>query len=191
MDHPHPFTLFHAPGSRSERTRMMLELLEQNYELVPLDTSKQEHKRPEYLALNPFGVVPTLVHKQRVILESAAQMMYLADLFPERGLAPPLGDEKRATYFELFVLSPSELEPRVTRAWRDPKSDESAQTIRSALELWVDRLATPYFLGDQMSAVDVFIHWSMRFFSNEILAHYPALQRYDELMRTHLDWNRS
>ncbi|MEM9073808.1 MAG: glutathione S-transferase family protein [Myxococcota bacterium] len=183
------FVLYHSPGARSGRTKMMLDLIGAEYTLVEVDIRANENRRAEYLAINPFGVVPTLVHGDRVILESAAQLMYLADHFPECGLAPPLGDERRATYFELFVLAPATMEPLVIRAWRNPNAPESKKTIREALGLWADRFDGPFFLGAEMSALDVFVHWSLRFFDAQALAEYPDLAAYRTRMDGRLDWN--
>ena len=183
------FVLYHSVGSRSGRTKMMLDLLDVDYDLVPIDIRRDQHKDPRYLKLHPYGVVPTLIHNGRVILESAAQVMYLADLVPGRDLAPPLEDERRATYYELFVLGVSEMEARVIRAWQQPDTAESEAAIKTALDLYESRFVGPYFLGQQMTALDVFNHWSLRFFSPQSLAKYPTLTSYLELMHTRLDWS--
>ena len=189
MTHQDEFTLFHSPGTRSGRTRMMLDLLEQSYQLVELDFSQQEHRSRDYTRLNPFQQVPTLLHRERVILESAAQLMYLADQVPEKRMAPPLDAPERAAYYELFVLSPSVLEFSVTQAWNRPQDPSSAIAIRRAAELLDQRFIGPLFLGEMLSALDVFLHWSLRFFSAESLEAFPRLSRYREEAARHLDWS--
>lgn len=183
-----PFILYHSPGARSGRTKMMLDLIGAEYSLVEVNVRNEENRRPEYLAINPFGLVPTLVHGERVILESAAQLMYLADRFPEAKLAPPPDDERRATYFELFVLAPAEMEPRVTRAWRNPSAPESKKAIREALDFWVSRFEGPFFLGEQMTALDIFVHWALRFFDARALSDHAELGAYCQRMDAHIDW---
>ncbi|MEO0975379.1 MAG: glutathione S-transferase [Pseudomonadota bacterium] len=183
------FTLYHARGSRSARTKMMLDLLSLPYELVLVDTDAKEHKQAPYLALNPFGVVPTLVHGERVILESAAQVMYLADLHPERGFAPPLGSPLRAPYYEMFVLAPSVMESIVSHAWRNPDDPESAKAIELALGLYEQRVVGPYFLGDTMTALDVFLGWSLRFFPPQALEAFAGVAGYRRHMDQALDWS--
>ena len=188
MNEEAELTLFHSRGSRSGRTKMLLDLLEVPYELQVVDIRKDDHKRSSYLTINPFGVVPTLKHGERVILESAAQMMYLADLYPEAGMAPPLGSRARAAYYEMFVLGPSIIEPTVVHAWRHPDESSSGEAIRRALSVYVDRFVGPYFLGEQRTAVDIFLHWSLRFFPPNQLVDYAPIAQYCERMKDELDW---
>ena len=75
---------------------------------------KVEHKSPEYLAINPMGKVPTIVHGDTVVTEAAAIALYLADLFPEAGLAPAIGDPARGTYLRWIVFNQAAVEPAVT-----------------------------------------------------------------------------
>ncbi|MBK6789534.1 MAG: glutathione S-transferase N-terminal domain-containing protein [Betaproteobacteria bacterium] len=72
-------------------------------------------KAPEYLALNPMGKVPTLVHGDTVITETPAILAYLADAFPEAGLAPPPAE--RGAYYRwlFFAAGPMEVGYRTSR----------------------------------------------------------------------------
>ena len=185
-----PFTLFHSPRSRSGRTKMLLDLLELPYNLQLIDTQAGEHQDPKYLELNPFGVVPTLLHGERVILESAAQAMYLGDLLPERNMAPPVGTPERATYYELFVLAPSVMEPTVVHAWRHPEEPGSSEVIQRAFSIYTSRFVGPYFLGESLTALDVFLHWSLRMFPPEQLTDLPQLAAYRERLSQELDWSQ-
>ena len=78
--------LYYTPRTRSSRPRWMLEELEIPYELVRVDLSAGEHRKPEYLAINPYGAVPALVDGEVKLFESAAICAYLADKHPDRGL---------------------------------------------------------------------------------------------------------
>ncbi|HEY8128878.1 MAG TPA: glutathione S-transferase N-terminal domain-containing protein [Hyphomicrobium sp.] len=89
---------YHAPNTRSATIRWLFEELGVPHELKVLNMRKGEHKSPEYLAINPMGKVPTIVHGDTPVTEAAAIALYLADLFPEAGLAPPVGDPARGTY---------------------------------------------------------------------------------------------
>ena len=82
-------TLYDAPGSPCAR-RVRAVLLEKGLPWTPriLDLTRMEQKRPEYLALNPNGVVPTLVHGGRVLYESNVITEYLDDVFPDPPLYP-------------------------------------------------------------------------------------------------------
>ena len=183
-----PFVLFHAQGSRSGRTKMMLDLLELPYELRPIELRSGDQKTASYLSVNPYGTVPTLLHETRTILESAAQLMYLAELVPDRPMAPEPGSPERATYYELFVLAPSVMETEVVNAWHHPEDPASADAIARALALYESRLVGPFFLGASMTALDVFLHWSLRFFDEAQLEWAPRVAAYCERMNDRLDW---
>ena len=77
-------TLYHASPSRSSVTLWMLEELGEPYDIKLLKLSEGDQQKPDYLAVNPMGKVPTLKHNGVVITESAAICTYLADAFPER-----------------------------------------------------------------------------------------------------------
>ena len=76
-------TLFDTPGSPCAR-RVRIVLLEKGltWETRLVDLTRMEQKRPEYLALNPNGVVPTLVHDDRVVYESNVITEYVDAVFP-------------------------------------------------------------------------------------------------------------
>src|ERR1044072_7174138 len=86
------------PMSRGRIIRWLLEEVGQPYrtELIDYGTTG---KSPEYLAINPMGKVPTIVHGDTVITECGAICAYLADAFPEAGLAPQPGSKLRGPYY--------------------------------------------------------------------------------------------
>jgi glutathione S-transferase len=90
------------PMSRGRMVRWMLEEVGQPYRTELLQWGK--HKDPAYLAINPMGKVPALTHKGQTITECAAICAYLADAFPEAGLAPPPA-ERGAYYRWLFFMA--------------------------------------------------------------------------------------
>ena len=91
-------TLYTHPMSRGRVARWMLEETGLPYNTVLLDYGTTM-KAPEYLAINPMGKVPALRHGDAVITEVAAICMYLADLVPEKKLAPPVGSPDRGSYY--------------------------------------------------------------------------------------------
>jgi len=98
-------TFYTHPMSRARITRWMLEETGLPYEEVVLDFGTTI-KSPEYLAVNPMGKVPALRHGDTVITENAAICAYLADLVPDKRLAPPLGSPERGSYYRwLFFLA--------------------------------------------------------------------------------------
>ena len=92
------------PMSRGRIARWMLEETGQPYETVVLDYTTTL-KAPAYLAVNPMGKVPALLHGDAVVTESAAICAYLADAFPQAGLAPPLTSKARAPYFRWLFFA--------------------------------------------------------------------------------------
>ena len=100
-------TLYDAPGSPCAR-RVRSVLLEKGLRWTTrvLDLTRMEQKRPEYLALNPNGVVPTLVHGERVLYESNVITEYLDDVFPDPPLYPRAPWERaQAKMWQAFELA--------------------------------------------------------------------------------------
>jgi glutathione S-transferase len=85
------------PMSRGRIVRWMLEEVGKPYRTEILDYGTTM-KAPAYLAVNPMGKVPAIRHGDTVVTEAAAICAYLADVFPEAGLAPPPGDRRRGPY---------------------------------------------------------------------------------------------
>lgn len=75
-------------SSASYRVRIALNLLEIDYRTVPVNLLEAAHRRPDYLTLNPQGLVPTLVIDGQILTQSLAIIEYLAELRPECGLLP-------------------------------------------------------------------------------------------------------
>ena len=101
--------LYTNPMSRGRIARWMLEEVGQPYKTEVLDYASSM-KAPAYLAINPMGKVPALRHGDAVVTETAAICAYLADAFPQVGLAPPPGHRLRAPYYRwlLFAAGPFE-----------------------------------------------------------------------------------
>src|SRR5436305_4293251 len=91
-------TFFHAPNTRSSGALTLLEELGADYDLHLLNMKAGEQRQPAYLAINPMGKVPAIRHGDAVVAEQGAVFLYLADLFPETGLAPPIGTALRGPY---------------------------------------------------------------------------------------------
>jgi glutathione S-transferase len=101
--------LYTNPMSRGRIARWMLEEVGQPYKTEVLDYASTM-KGPAYLAINPMGKVPALRHGDAVVTETAAICAYLADAFPQAGLAPPPGHRLRAPYYRwlFFTAGPVE-----------------------------------------------------------------------------------
>jgi glutathione S-transferase len=153
-------TLFHAPNSRSGAARILLEELGAPYDLHVLNLKKNEQRAPEYLAINPMGKVPAIRHGDALVTEQPAVFIYLADLFPEAGLAPALGDPLRGPYLRWLAFYGSSFEPAINdlAMKREPAPpmmcpygdyDTMLATLTGQLR------AGPYLLGERFSAADV------------------------------------
>ncbi|HYV49900.1 MAG TPA: glutathione S-transferase family protein [Myxococcaceae bacterium] len=105
--------LYYVPKTRAMRPRWLLEELGVPYELVRMDASKRETHTESYLHVNPLGHVPALDDGGTVIVESAAIIMYLADKYPEKGLAPAAGTPERGRWYQWILYAMATLEPLV------------------------------------------------------------------------------
>src|SRR5258706_13161333 len=83
-----PMKLYGFPPTRTIRALWMLRELDLDFEYVQVDPTKGEHRRPEFLAVNPAGKVPVLVDDDFVLTESAAIVLYLAGKHPQKGFLP-------------------------------------------------------------------------------------------------------
>jgi glutathione S-transferase len=137
------------------------------YELTALTLKKNEHKKPDYLAVNPLGKVPAIVHDGVAITEAAAICTYLADAFPQAGLAIPVGDQRRGPYLKWLFFGPSCLEPAaVDRIFKRPAVNPSS-TGWGDFDQMLDLVAKavtpgPYLFGEKFTAADVVIGSQMQ-----------------------------
>jgi glutathione S-transferase len=178
---------YHNPMSRGRIVHWMLEEVGAPYETKVVDLEKREHKSPAYLAVNPMGKIPAIVHGDTVVSETAAICAYLADAFPSAGLAPPPGDRARGTYYRWLFFAAGCLEPAlVDRALARPPVESEGMlgygNYESALGALEKALAPgPWILGERFSAADVYVGaqvgWGLRLKS---LEPRPAFQQYIE-----------
>ncbi len=154
-----PLTLFTNPMSRARLTRWMLEETGLPYDAVVLAYGTTM-KAPDYLAVNPMGKVPALRHGDTVVTENAAICMYLADLVPAHGLAPPVGSPARGDYYRWLVFMAGPLEAMLTAreagALAKPMSagygsdGEVLDVLEAALQ------GRPHLAGDSFTAADLY-----------------------------------
>src|SRR5579863_7402722 len=97
------------PQSRGRIARWMLEEVGAHYRTELLEYGGTM-KSPAYLAVNPMGKVPAIRHGDTVVTEAGAICAYLADAFPAKGLAPPLGDHRRGPYFRWLFFAAGPIE---------------------------------------------------------------------------------
>ena len=178
-------TLYTNPMSRGRIARWMLEEVGCAYETVLLEYGTTM-KSPEYLAINPMGKVPAIRHGDTVVTEGGAICAYLADAFPDAGLAPPPGNPRRGDYYRWLFFAAGPVEAAVTGKALGllAPAEKSAMAGYGTFESTIDALETalghgPYICGDQFTAADVYvgaqIGWGMMFGSIE---KRPAFETY-------------
>lgn len=154
-------TLYTNPMSRGRIARWMLEEVGADYDVEMLGYGGTM-KADAYLAINPMGKVPAIIHDGRVVTECAAICAYLADAFPDAGLAPTA--EERAAYYRWMFFAAGPLEQAVTnRSLGVMPTAEQQQMVGygdydrvvSVLEAAVS--AHPYIAGERFTAADVYV----------------------------------
>jgi glutathione S-transferase len=179
------------PMSRGRIARWMLEEVGAPYRTEILDYATSL-KAPAYLAINPMGKIPAIVHGGTVVTECAAICAYLADAFPKAGLAPPVGEAARGPYYRWLFFAAGPVEAAVTnkalKVEMQPGQDRMAGY--GSFELMVDVLesavsGSDYIAGGKFSAADVYvgsqIGWGLQFNSIE---KRPAFERYVERLQS-------
>lgn len=167
-------TLYYAPGAASFLVHWLLIELEVPHALQLVDTAARAQKSPEYLALNPNGVVPTLVIDGKPQYEAAALAMLLAERHPGAGLAPALDDPRRADYLQWMFNLANMVQPLFRQWWYpgEPAGDAQAEVVRAhcapRIEAEWSRIDAHlaahglYLLGEEVSAADFYLAMLMR-----------------------------
>lgn len=180
-------TLYTNPQSRGRVVRWMLEEIGQPYD-VKIMSYGGDIKSPQYLKLNPMGKVPTLTHNGAVITEVAAICAYLAEQFPEAGLAPALDSPERGSYHRwlFFIAGPFEM-ASTAKAYDWEITEESAMAIgcgriQDTLNTIEQTLAKqPYLCGDQFTTADLimasYLGWQTMM---KVLEPNPVFSEYVE-----------
>jgi glutathione S-transferase len=190
--------LYYAPSTASLVVHWLLIELGLPHELRRLNLEAREQKSPEYLTLNPAGVVPTLVIDGQPICEAVAITLHLADTYSAGNLAPPTASLLRAQYYQWMCFMANTLQPNY-RAWFYPSEpagesniDDSRAQARARLETAWEQVAThlaahgPYLLGERLSAVDFMLTMLMRWSRNmpKPVDQWPVLHAYAQRMKS-------
>lgn len=190
-------TLYGSRSTASLVVHWLLIELEIPHTLHLLDFDRNEQKSPEYLKLNPAGVVPTLILDGQAITEAPAIVMHLADLRPEAGLAPAPGSAERAQYYRWMLFMANTLQPAY-RAWFyspeiagaeniEAVKQHARQKIEGAWQRVADHLEAngPYMLGEEISAADFLLTMLMRWSRNmpKPSDNWPVLKAYAQSMK--------
>ena len=158
-----PLVFYSSPMSRGRIVHWMLEEVGVPYRFEVVNLESQDQKKPDFLAVNPMGKVPAIVHRGTVVTECGAICAYLADAFPAARLAPPVDSPLRGTYYRWLFFGGTCVEAAVIDRMlsRPPASrpgalgygsyDDTVATLEKALT------PGPYILGAQFSAADVYV----------------------------------
>lgn len=176
------YTLYTNPMSRGRIARWMCEEVGVPYDTVLLEYGTTM-KAADYLAINPMGKVPAIRHGDAVVTEAAAICAYLADVFPQAGLAPdPAG---RAAYYRWLFFAAGPMEAAVSDASLgvSPEGEQQGRVGYGSLDHVVDALgghfkAHDFVTGDRFSAADVYvgsqISWGLMFRTIEARPAFTA-----------------
>jgi glutathione S-transferase len=155
--------LYTNPMSRGRVARWMLEEVGQPYKTEVLDYASSL-KAPAYLAINPMGKVPALRHGDAVVTETAAICAYLADAFPQSGLAPSPGHRLRAPYYRWLFFTAGPFEAATSNkalGFVVPPERERMMgygNIGLVLKTLEDAVGqSPYLVGDGFTAADLYV----------------------------------
>ena len=188
--------LYGSGGSRWLKPYWTMKELDIPFEEMPTSIMKGDTRKPEFLALNPFGKLPVYQDDDIVLTESAAICTYLADKFPSKGLIPKPGTLARARYDQWVSIIISELEQplwTITRyafLYKDaPHRDGAIQTAkkefgRTAKAVTEMLGSKSYLVDDRFSVADIMMTYTLKWATMEsvmgedLLASHEALCGY-------------
>lgn len=176
--------LYWCPRTRASRALWLLEELGQPFEIVEIDIRDPVARADEsFRRASPMGKVPAISDGDVSMADSAAIGIYLADRYPQAGLAPPIDHSDRGKYLYWMTYTPGVIEPAMSEkvGGVEPNPQTSGW---GSFDLMIDTLASgldrgPYLLGEQFSAADVLVGSSVLFMRMfEMLPANPVLQAY-------------
>ncbi len=149
-----------------QKVRIVLAEKSLSYDLVTVDLTQNEHRRPDFLRLNPFGRVPVLVDEDTTIYDSTIINEYLEDEYPEPPVLPPVGSSAmraRARIFEDFA--DTSFTPQVGQLIAEASKPEGErdqnrlqrlhQSVERVLDYLNNELKGQQFLAGEFSVADI------------------------------------
>ncbi|WP_425408402.1 glutathione S-transferase family protein [Hyphococcus sp.] len=160
--------LYHTPQTRGATTAWMNEELGDVCDIKLIDMKAGAQKSQDYLKINPMGKIPALVHNGVAVTEVAAICAYLADAFPQAGLAPAANEAKRGAYFRWMFFAPSCIEPMMLDKFADIKRENTSSVGYGSEKdvLHAVKIALsdgPFLLGEKFTAADVVFGSTLNF----------------------------
>ncbi|KAB2873529.1 MAG: glutathione S-transferase [Burkholderiaceae bacterium] len=175
--------LHHYPGNASMIVHILLRELKLPFELKLVNRTRGAHQSPEYLKLNPNGLIPVLEDGPLVLYETAAICLHLVDTHSKARLAPALGTPQRAHFYKWLVWMSNSLQTALIayfypERWVDDGNEDGAAQVRehaqaraggllAQLDAQLASHGQPWLLGADYSALDpyalVLCRWTRGF----------------------------
>lgn len=183
-----PITFFHAPQTRSSGIATLIEELGAPVTRRVINMKAGENRQAPYLAINPMGKVPAIKVGDAVVTEQAAIAIYLADLFPQAGLAPALTDPLRGPYLRWFAFYGSCFEPAVVDRALQREAGTPSMSPYGDYDTVINTVCAqlrtgPYMLGERMTALDILwggaLKWTVGF---KLVPERPEIMNYVALV---------
>jgi glutathione S-transferase len=178
---------YNNPMSRGRTVHWMLEEIQAPYETKLLDWKTGDHKKPEYLAVNPMGKIPAIVHRGVVVTEVPAIITYLADAFPQARLAPDVHSADRGAYYRWLFYAAANIEPAMVdlkhpRVNAPPSSHMGHGRSEDVIATLEKAVGKGYLAGDRFTAADLFMSANLGWWMfTGFLEKRPAFTRYVEV----------
>ena len=189
--------LHYYPSTAAMIPHIVLEEMGLPYERVLVDRTRNAHKEPAYLKLNPNGLMPVLTDGDLVLYESAAIVLHLCDTHPQAKLAPPIGTTERAHFYKWLAWCSSTLQQSLIvyfypERWVREGNAEGASEVKRRAQEKIDGLLEqleallqshggPWMLGREYTALDPYVftlcRWT-RNFQGRKARDLPALGAY-------------
>lgn len=192
--------LHYYPSTAAMVPHILLEELGAPYERVLVDRTVNAHKTPDYLRLNPNGLMPVLVDADLVLYETAAIALHLCDTHPKAELAPPLGSQARAHFYKWLMWLTNTLQSSLIvyfypERWVDEGNAAGAAEVKAhaerkvagllvQLDAELARHGRSWFGGDDYTALDAYVftlcRWTRNFRNETPARGYRTLGPYLE-----------
>jgi glutathione S-transferase len=174
--------LHYYPSTAAMVPHIVLEEIGKPYQRVLVDRMQNAHKSPDYLKLNPNGLIPVLIDGDLVLYETAAICLHLCDTHPETGLAPPVGSAERAHFYKWLMWLTNTLQAALIVYFYPERMVAAGNTSGSAevkaqaeakiaglldqLDAELARHGGPWFMGQAYSMLDAYVFTLCRWTRN-------------------------
>ncbi len=193
------YELYYFPSNANVAPHILLEEIGVPYVLKLIDRTKGAHKEAAYLALNPGGVIPTLIDGDLVLTESAAICWYLAEQHPQAGLIDVTGSVHRAHALRWLMYLTNTLQAEILHYYYPERlageDKAAADALKNRADARISGILTildnqimvshgPYLLGETFCVADAFLFMLCRWTRNmtKPARDYPQLSRFVRTM---------